>query len=68
MSSGTNFVNIGAKYRTEEGYSDITYKIKNAHAYLEVRTRDGRVLEYGSTDDSSVEALQSGSILFLLVI
>ena len=36
LSSGTNFVN-GAKYRTEiEGYNDITYKIKNAHAYLEV--------------------------------
>ena len=67
LSSGTNFVN-GAKYRTEiEGYSDITYKIKNARAYLEVRTRDGRVLEYGSTDDSSVEAFQSGPILFWLL-
>ena len=67
LSSGTNFVN-GEKYRTEiEGYSDITYKIKNARAYLEVRTRDGRVLEYGSTDDSSVEAFQSGPILFWLL-
>lgn len=45
----------------------IRIKIKNARAYLEVRTRDGRVLEYGSTDDSSVEAFQSGPILFWLL-
>lgn len=50
-----------------QNYKKYSIKIKNARAYLEVRTRDGRVLEYGSTDDSSVEAFQSGPILFWLL-
>ena len=55
----------GAKYRTEiEGYSDITYKIKNARAYLEVRTRDGRVLEYGSTMIHLLKRFNQGLFFF----
>ena len=67
LVSGVNLSN-GAKYRTEvESYSDITYKITGSYAYLEVKTKDGRILEYGSTDDSSIKAPNLGVTLFGLL-
>lgn len=67
LVSGTNLTN-GAKYRTEvEAYSDITYKVINSYACFEVKTRDGRVLEYGSTSDSYIESASGGPALFWLL-
>ena len=67
LESGTNLSN-GAKYRTEvEGYSTITYKVINSYACFEVKTPDGKTLEYGSTADSYIETSSGGPALFWLL-
>jgi len=61
LTGGSNLTN-GAKYRTEiETYSDITYKYIAPYYCFEVKTKDGRILEYGSTADSYIEAQGSGT-------
>lgn len=67
LVSGVNLTN-GAKYRTEvETYSEITYKVINSFACFEVKTKDGRVLEYGSTDNSYIETSKGNNALFWLL-
>nr|WP_321521802.1 FG-GAP-like repeat-containing protein [uncultured Macellibacteroides sp.] len=67
LESGSNLAN-GAKYRTEvEGYSTITYKVINSYACFEVKTPDGKILEYGSTSDSYIESTSGGAALFWLL-
>ncbi|MDR2037509.1 MAG: FG-GAP-like repeat-containing protein [Bacteroidales bacterium] len=59
LASGTNLTN-GAQYRTEiESFSEIACKTIGASLYFEVKTRDGWLLEYGTTTDSYIEAAGS---------
>ncbi len=51
-----------SEYRTEfESFSKITAygSAGNGPAYFEVKTKDGRALEYGKTDDSRIEAVKA---------
>jgi RHS repeat-associated protein len=60
-TNGTNLTN-NAKYSTEiETYSDITYKSIGGKLCFEVKTKDGKTLQYGTTTDSYIEASSSNS-------
>jgi RHS repeat-associated protein len=56
LTAGTNLAN-GAEYRTEvETYNQIQCKIINSRLCFEVKTKDGWILEYGTTPDSYIDA------------
>ena len=55
LISGTNLTN-NAKYRLEHDHTvDIAYQTINSLNYFVVRTKDGTVMEYGSTANSNVD-------------
>lgn len=59
LVSGGNFTS-GAIYGSEiETYSEITYKWLGSYLCFEIKTKDGSILEYGSTGDSYIEAQNS---------
>lgn len=67
LISGNNLAN-GSKYRTElESYSDITCKQAGSYLSFEVRTTDGRVLEYGTSTDSYIQAQNSSAPIYWLL-
>ncbi|MDR0714256.1 MAG: hypothetical protein LBF89_08370, partial [Bacteroidales bacterium] len=67
LVSGTHF-SSGAKYRTElESFNDVTYKSINSKMCFEVKTKEGWTLEYGSTDNSYIEASGVTTALYWLL-
>jgi len=63
-------VNNSTEYRTEiETFTKITpMEVADGWPkWFEVRTKDGRIMEYGNTNDSRIEATGKNSVLFWLV-